>query len=778
MSERGVGAPVLRNEDDRFLRGKGQFVSDIAPRGFWHAAFRRSDEAHARIKSTTLPEGAQGRIFTAADLTGLTPIRAVSTIPGFKAADFPVLAIDRVRFVGEPIAVAVAPTRAEAEDLAQAVTIEFERLEVVLDPEQARRPGAPVLHEQWGDNVALETLMQGGDIEIAKKEATHVVNREYRTARQVQMPMEARACLAHYDGRLDELVIYLASQCPHLMRVGIAKALGLEQRRVRVVAPDVGGGFGTKAGLEAEAIAVAWLSMHLDRPIRWDEDRLEHMVVDANCRDHYYKISAYVDDRGKILGLDCEVTVDAGAYAIWPWTSALEAAMAGGILAGPYDIKHYRAKTTTVATNKPTIIPYRGVARAPVCFADELTVDAVARVVGREPHEVRIENMVGPEQMPYLNVANKLFDSGDYPESVRHAAELIDVAAVRARQQRGEPDGRLIGLGFGSYTEQSAHGTQVFAQWGVEIVPGHEMATARLTPDGDLVLEVAIQSHGQGMETTLAQVANEVLGIDPTRVAVRHGDSSYTPYGTGTYASRSMVMAGGAVARACQGLGERIAKIGAHLLQAEIDQVKVADAEVVGPGGSVSFTDIGRAWYSHPEELPEDVDPGGLTVTTGYKPDVDTGVFSYSTHAAVVAVDAEIGTVELLDYVVVEDCGTMVNPLIVDGQIIGGTAQGIGTALYEEAVYNAQGQPIAVTLADYIIPGATEVPDIKIDHMVTPSPYTAHGQKGMGEGSAVAPPAAIVNAVNDALRGYGVELTETPITPRRVVAAIAAATGA
>ncbi len=374
--------------------------------------------------------------------------------------------------------------------------------------------------------------------------------------------------------------------------------------------------------------------------------------------------------------------------------------------------------------------------------------------------------------MPYTSVTNKHFDGGDYPESLRRAARLIDVPAIRERQRRGEPDGRLVGVGFATFTEQTAHGTTVFATWGMSVVPGYEQATVRLAPDGGLEIRVGVQSHGQGLETTLAQIANEVLGIDPSRVSVIHGDTSLAPYSTGTYASRSIVMAGGAVARGCRVLADRMRKIAAHLFRCRIDEVSVREGKLWGPRASVDFAEAGRVWYLNPEELPPDVDVGGVEATVGYRPEQDSGAFSYSTHAAIVAIDPELGAVEILDYAIVEDCGTMVNPMIVEGQIYGGAAQGIGTALYEEIPFDVSGQPLAVTFADYLLPTAVEVPRIRLEHTETPSPLTEFGLKGIGESGAIAPPAAITNAINDALRPLGAEVWETPATPRRILAAI------
>ena len=774
VSEFGIGARLERKEDDRYMRGRGQFVADIRMAGLKDVAFVRSPVAHGRILAIDVPEARRHAVFTAADMAGAKPIRAVSALPGFKASEQPPLATGKVRQVGELLAMCLADTRAEAEDIAAEVFADFEELPAVTDMLEARRPGTPLVHESWGDNVYLETSVDA-DVDAVAETAAIRVSREFRTARQCMAPIEGRGVLAYWDGRLDQLVVYSATQMPHIVRTGLAECLGLEHGQVRVIPPDVGGGFGYKGILLPEEVCLGWLAMRCGHPVRWIEDRREHLTAAANCREHHYRVTAYADARGRLLAVDAEATVDSGAYSAYPFSACLEAAQVASILPGPYDFPVYRCKTYSVASNKAPILPYRGVARTGVCFAMELIIDAVAREAGLEPHEVRLANLVPPEAMPFDNVTNKHFDSGDYPECLRRAVEAIGLAGVRERQRRGEDDGRLVGVGLSIFCEQAAHGTSVYHGWGIPMVPGHEQATARITPDGGLELRVGIQSHGQGLETTLAQVAHEVLGIDPAKVRVVHGDTEYTPYSTGTWGSRCMVMAGGAVTRACQELSRRIARIGAWLLQADVDEVRVEGGAVVAPGGSVSLADIARVWYHAPQELPDDVDPGGLETTAGYKPERDTGTFSYAAHATVVAVDSEIGAVEILDYVVVEDGGVLVNPMIVDGQVYGGTAQGIGTALFEEMPFDGEGQPLASTLADYLLPGPTEVPDIRLFHMETPSPYTEFGVKGIGEGGAIGPPAAIANAVNDALRPLGAEICCLPITPRRLLAAIAAA---
>ena len=774
MANQGVGASIARKEDDRLMRGRGRYVGDFGLAGQLEAAFVRSPVAHARITGIDIPDDIRSRVFTHADMAGVKPIRAVSALPGFKPSSQPALAFEKIRQVGETIAICVAPSRAEAEDMADRVAVDFEILPAVSDMLAARDADAPLVHEAWGDNVFLETGVED-DIESVAARAAVKITREFRTARQCMAPIEGKGVLAEWDGRLRQLTVISAAQLPHIVRNGIAECLDLDLASVRVIAPDVGGGFGYKGILAPEEVCIAWLARHLERPVRWLEDRREHLTANANCREHHYIVTGYADAEGRLLALDAEATVDAGAYSAYPFSACLEAAQIASILPGPYLMDAFRCKTWSVASNKPPILPFRGVARPGVCFALELVIDAIAREVGREPHEVRLDNVVRPEQMPFDNITAKHYDSGDYPECIRRAAAAIDVAGVRSRQRSGEADGRRIGLGFSIFCEQAGHGTSVYSGWGIPMIPGFEQAAARLTPDGALELRVGVHSHGQGLETTLAQVANEVLGIDTDQVRVVLGDTAYTPYSTGTWGSRCMIMAGGATAEACKLLAPRIRQIGAGLLQVDPSSVRLEDGLVVSDSGSVTLQEVGRTWYLRPQDLTDDADPQGLEVTGGYKPDRDSGTFSYACHAAVVAVDTATGAVEILDYAVVEDGGVLVNPMIVDGQVHGGAGQGIGTALYEEMPYADDGQPLAPTLADYLLPGPTEIPSIRVDHMETPSPYTTFGQKGIGEGGAIGPPAAIANAINDALAPLGVEISECPVTPRRLLAAIAAA---
>ena len=610
--------------------------------------------------------------------------------------------------------------------------------------------------------------MEAGDIEAAARAAEIVVTREYRMNRQSGSPMEGRAVLATRDHRLDEVVVYASTQTPHTVRVAIGRNPRLEERRMRVVAPDVGGGFGPKARLYPEEIILAALALELDHPVRWIEDRNEHLLT-ARIPATTITSTAYADGRGKILGIDTEIIVDAGAYGCGRKGLTRKPTWRRAPCPAPT-----RSRTTARALSR---CDQQGAAR-PVSrrrAARRVLRDRAHDRRGgarRRPHpeEVRIENMIPPEQMPFTSVAGMRYDTGDYPQSVRLCAELLGLPQIRERQRRGESDGRLIGVGFASFTEQTAHGAAEFAcarrdHPGVREL--HRAGVDRRQPRADGRHPVARPGAGDGAVAGRLQE----LGINPAQISVRHGDTESTAFGFGTFASRSMVMSGGAVARASRMLRDKIERIGAHLLQCEWPRCAAPRGRRRAAGRLVSIAEIAKVAHLRMDELPPGVDPL-LDATATYEPGISTGVFSYATHGAVVAVDPETGAIELLDFAVAEDCGTMVNPMLVEGQIRGGVAQGIGTALCEEIPYDEAGQPLAATFLDYHLPGAFELPAIKIGHLHKPDGATEYGMKGMGEGGAVAPPAAIANAVRDALAAIGAEVNETPITAARVLAAI------
>jgi aerobic carbon-monoxide dehydrogenase large subunit len=774
MSRKGIGVSVPRKEDRRHLYGQSSFIADLRFPKMLDVAFLRSPVAHAHLEGFEIDHTDRARVFTLADLPRIKPILAEGTITGYQSSPYPVMADNKITFVGQILVACVGKDRAEAEDIAERVFPLLDELDAVTSPAIALDPQSPLVNTALDRNVFYESTF-GPDLDYLRTQAPVKVTRTYYMSRQAAVPMECRGVIALWDDRAEQLVVYSSTQSPHLIRNALCDFLGIEQNRLRVIAPDVGGGFGYKAILHPEELIIAALALELKRPVRWIEDRREHLTAGASSREHVYSVTAYSDERGKILGLDAELMVDAGAYSVWPHTACFDALQAAGILPGPYLLQQYRIKTCTAVTNKPPIQAYRAVARPSACFATELTIDAVARAVGREPFNVRMENLVPSSLMPYTSVTGKTYDSGDYTRSLQQAFDAIDLPALRREQAERLRDGRpLLGIGFATYTEHTGVSTNALAPMGTRLMPGVEQASVRVTPDGGLEIRTGVQSHGQGMETSYAQVACEVLGVDTDTIQVLHGDTALTPYSTGTYASRCMIMVGGAVAAACDELLERMKVIAAHLLQIPMTSLSFKDGTFHAGDKTLTIKELANTFYFSPARIPEDSHPGGLDVTSGYRPETDTGAFAFSSHVAIVELDRDFFTVKLRDYVAVDDCGVQVNPMIVEGQILGGIVQGIGTAMFEEVPYDESGQPQASTLADYLVPGASDLCEIRLFKTETPSPHTRFGIKGVGEGGAIAPPAAIVNAVNDALAPFGVEISEVPVTPNRIRRALEA----
>ncbi len=765
-AEGWIGKRLLRKEDARHLYGRGMFIADVRMPGVRDIAFVRSQMAHARIRQVTKPPGSDGRVFTLADIGPINVLEAGPELSAHRHSPYPPLADGRVRYVGQTIAACMMPTRAQAEDLAETVEVELEELPAVVDVVAAMGADSPRVFDEWPSNAYMSLSLVEGDTQVLSAAPVRV-RRRLRLNRQATVSLEGRGVLAYWDHRLDELVVYLSTQGGQVKRLALSRMLGIPENKVRVIAPDIGGGFGGKNRIMPEDVAVAAIAMKVGHPVRWIEDRREHLLASVHARDHTYDLVICAERDGTLLGVEGDIYIDAGAYALWPTGAFQEASMASRNLTGPYRIRHLNLTAHTVATNKAPMGPYRGVARPGATFAIERLVDEMARELGREPFELRRQNIVSAAELPYNTAAGMKLDTGDYIEALDIAHDNIDLPAIRARQAAGEPDGRKIGVGFAFYTEQSGHGTVEFVKRKFRVVPGYELANARMLPDSSVLIFVGVQNHGQGHETSLAQIAAHELGIDPKQISVRYGDTAIGPYGFGTFASRSIVFAGGAVGKASRALAEKIRRIGAHLLQADIAATRVEGGMVHGPSGKISIAEVAFAANARPDHLPTGMDPLLDAIAT-YEPSESGGVFAYGTHAVVVAVDPDSGVTEILDYVVSEDCGTMINPMIVDGQVQGGIAQGIGTALYEEIPYDEMGQPLATTFADYHVPCATEIPDVRIFHLMTPALATAYGVKGLGEGGAIAPPAAVANAVADAFRDVHASFNETPLTPRRV----------
>jgi carbon-monoxide dehydrogenase large subunit len=773
------GASVQRMEDPRFLMGSARYVGDLHTADALHATFVRSPYAHARVGaidvSAAMAVPGVRAVFTGWELeSAVEPMRATSDYPGFMETEYRVLAVDKVRYVGEPVVMVIADTRYVAEDAAELVDVTYEELPAVVDVERAMDPTSARLFEEHPSNLFITRELTAGDPDTAFREAALVIHHRFSPQRHTGIPMEPRACLAEYHTARQELTMWASHQTPHLLRTGLSRCLRIPERSVRVIAPDVGGGFGIKGNLYPDEVAVAYAAMALGASVLWQEDRREHFVASAHARDHVHYVDAAVTGEGVITGLRATIIVDVGAYSIWPWTSTIEPRMASAILPGLYRIQNYSYTAHAVATNKTPLGPYRGVARTSAFFSLERTVDEIAHRLNLDPTEVRRRNYIQPHEFPYTSATGMVYDSGSYDQALETALNRLDYAAFRREQANARAQGRYLGVGVCAFTEQTGIGASEYGKRGSTVNMGYEPVSIRFDPSGTALLFAGTHSHGQGHATTLAQLAADELGIEPSDITVVQGDTDLSPYGFGTFASRSAVMSGGATIMASREVGNKIRRVAAHWLEASPDDIILGDgqASVRGaPERSTSIRDIAYAAVIQSHRLPPGEEPG-LESTQRYTAGVGTGGFSNACHVVTVEVDPETGHVEILRYVVAEDCGAMINPMIVEGQVHGGVAQGIGSTMYEHLAYDEQGQLLTGSFLDYLLPGATEVPTMEIDHLESPSPVTLGGIKGMGEGGAVAPAGAIANAVVDALAPLGVTVTDLPLDLSRVRALI------
>ncbi|OZI45564.1 xanthine dehydrogenase family protein molybdopterin-binding subunit [Bordetella genomosp. 4] len=760
-----IGQRVARREDARHLAGAAAFIADLNAPGCLEIAFVRSPVAHGILKGVDIaPDVPIDMVRHAEHFAHLPPIRANLLRDGYNGAPYPLLATGKVRFVGEPIALVMAPTRAQAEQWAEQIGPRIEALPAVVDArDEWEHPTIP-LHEDLSSNLIMRTQRSVGEFDRVVLEAgtsgLQHVTRDFKMARVLASPLEGRGVMALRDKATGAIHLHLSTQRPHLIRSFVAEQIpALRESDLRVIVPDVGGGFGTKSNLYPEEVLLTALAMELDHPVRWIEDRYEHFVASNHARQHDQRITAYFDGDGRIHAVDATFIVDGGAYCAKTSTGAIEANMAANIMLGPYDIQHYRYEAISLYTNKSPMGPYRGVGRPGGCFAMERIMDEVAHELGMDPVETRRRNLIPSSAMPYVTATGLHYDSGDYLEAVNAAEQR-----VLERWNRDAPPGRRAGIGYAMLVEQAGHGSVEWFRRGSPTVYGHEAARATLNGDGTLEIDVGTLAHGQGHATSYAQIASELTTLPLDAIRIRQGDTAATPYGMGTVASRSLVMGGGAVAQACRMIVDKARRIAAANLSDTADALRLENGVLHGAQGQLTLAEIALITSVQIHKLPKDIEPG-MSVQAFYRPSVETGTFSYAVHAARVEVDEDTGFVDITDYLVVEDCGTVVNPLIVDGQIMGGVAQGIGQALYEAMRYNADGQPETVTFGDYALPSAMEVPRIDIIHLHTPSPFSAFGVKGMGEGGSVPPPAAIANAVRDALLAEDIAVNCTPITP-------------
>ncbi len=770
-----TGRPLRRFEDPVLVQGLGSFVADISDRNrsTLHAAFVRSPVPAGAIVDIEAPAGAT--VLTDADL-GARPLCARLDRPDFIALETPVLAREAVRHAGEPVAIVVAPTRAEAEDLVEQVFVDIEPTDPVVDAAAALKPGAHRVHAEldmpMGNNVVLDARFATAGVDQALADAHEIVTLTVRAHRQSALPIETRPAVAAHDAASGRTTLWASVQMPHMLRTALADVLSVPESDLRVVAPEVGGAFGQKMCVAREHVALVAAARRLGATISWIEDRAENLLASWHSRDHSYEIRAGFAADGALLVVDSDLICNVGAYSSYPVTFGVEPLMAMLEFSGPYRLPEYRVRSRAVTTNLCPMAPYRGVSRPVITLAMERLMDTAGRRLGIDPLDMRRANLI--DRFPHTMPTGLQVDPGSYTESLEATVKQIDLPAFRAEQARARAKGRYIGVGFSVFGERTGYGTPAFAARAMEITPGYETAQLEMGPSGDLTARIGASPHGQGLATSLSQLAADELGIEPGRVRVVHGDTDATPYGWGTFASRSVVLAGGAVKLAAERLGRQIAEIAAHELEAHPDDIVLerGRAKVVGTNVGVAVAELARTAHHSAHRLPEGVGPG-LTATATYDP---AGTFSNACHAAVVEVDPDTGHVRLKRFVVVEDAGLIVNPLIADGQIHGGVVQGIANALYEELVHDEDGNLLTASLMDYLPPTATEVPDIEILHLKTLSDASITGAKGLGEGGVIGAPAAVINAVSDALSPLGIEVNEMPATPSRVRALIRGAT--
>ncbi len=775
MGAKYFGASVKRREDPRFLRGEARYVDDVKLSGMLHVAFLRSPHAHARLAAirTTAAAAMPGvvGVFAHADLARwMKPLPLFGAVPpGLAAAvrfdvrQAPQFALckDRARHVGEIAAMVVADTRARAEDAAERIEVDWEPLPAVVDMRAATAASAPLLHPEWGTNVAIAFSHGIGDPDAAFAAADVRVSETFHIQRYVGMPIEARGVVAAWDRRDGTLTTWNSTQVSHFVQQGLTVALELPPHKIRVIAPDLGGGFGTKASGYAEDALIPIAAVALGRPVKWIEDRREHMMGATHARHQVHAISLAARRDGTILGLRDHIWLDLGAYNTWgvvlPYNTVAH-------LIGPHRIRHMHVDVEAVVTPKTPNAPYRGAGRPETVFAMDRAVDRLARELGMDPAEIRRRNYIRADElpydfgMPYRDGNPLIYDSGDFPAALEAALETAGYAEFRRDQARLRADGIHRGIGISGYVEGTAIGP-------------FEGVTVKIDLAGRAVVATGAVNSGQGHETSFAQVAADHLGIPLDWVTVIGGDTAAVPFGVGTFASRSAVTAGSSIVDACRQVKDKLTRAAATLLEASAADVEIEDGQAFVRGAPGSAVPLARVVQA---SIPTFARPGVATPdfeASAYH-HVPTVTYASAVHVAKVEVDVGTGHVKLLGYLVAHDCGKIINPVIVEGQVHGGVAQGVGGALYEEMVYDDAGQLLTGSLMDYLVPTATDLPPIDTVHLEYPSPRNPLGIKGLGEGGAISPPAAIANAIEDALQPFGVKITETPVSPARLLALI------
>jgi carbon-monoxide dehydrogenase large subunit len=759
-----VGQPMKRFEDPKLITGQGTFVDDITLPDMLHAAVLRSPYAHARIRSVDASEARRlpgvVAVLIGADMAGVPhdiPTRAMTgerAVDELRPPEHPLLAQDKVCYVGQAVAIAVAQDPSVARDAVERIAVGYEPLLPVLDPHEAVRDDVPIIHEALGTNIAMRVRQSAGDPEGASGRADHVIRQRYLVPRLAPAPLETRGVVAHYQPRENLLTVWNSTQAAQRVKRYLSSLLNLPEQTLRVIAPDVGGSFGVKDCIFPEDVLVPYLSLRLERPVKWVEERRENMLA-YHGRGMSLDVEAAVRRDGVILGLRVYIVADIGAYFLLTTSSAPFNACRR--ITGPYHIPAVTLELVGVVTNKTPTGAYRGTGSPEAAFCMERTMDLIAKDLGLDPAEVRRRNFIPPDAFPYRSAAGLTYDSGDYAQGLDRALELLDYANWREEARRRKPDGPMLGLGLATFTKSSG------------AAGDHRIESARVTiePSGHITVYTGISPHGQGNATSFAQIVADELGVHPSQVRVQHGDTAIVPFGEGTSASRGLIVGGSAIYAVLREARQTLGRLAAQLLSCAAEDVRFREGRVFNrqqPEAEITFPQLAAAAYAG-ELLPAGVD-SGLDFSGRYTlPDAPV---SFGAHAVVVEVDRETGEVKILRYVGVHDCGHVINPKLVEGQILGGIAQGIGQAMTEGMVYSAEGQPLTGSLLDYAIPKAPDIPDLILDTVETPSPTNPLGAKGIGSVSTVPPPAAMTNAVLDALSRFGVRHLDTPLTAEKV----------
>jgi aerobic carbon-monoxide dehydrogenase large subunit len=773
MATQLVGSRIKRREDPRLIMGRATYVDDIQIPRMTYAAILRSPYAHARILSTNVDKAKAlpgvVTVLTGADLQGKN-VPCGWTLPDMKVAPHPALAVGKVRYTGDAVAVVVAEERDIARDALDLIEVDYEPLPVVVDAEKAIQPGAPQLHEEVPRNTTFVWKVAGGDAEKAFREAEVVVKERIVNQRLIPNAIEPRGMVAQYNPGSGDLTLWTATQIPHLVRLLLSMVMGLPEQKIRVIAPEIGGGFGSKLYLYPEEVIVATLAKTTGRPVKWIEERRENYVATTHGRDHVQYVEVAAKRDGTITGLRVKCIANMGAY-LSTFAPGIPTILFGLMLSGNYRIPNIFCEVTGVHTNTTLVDAYRGAGRPEATYLVERAVDLTARELGLDPAEVRRRNFVPANAFPHTTATGVTYDSGNYQPTLERALEIVGYQQLRQEQERLRKEGKYLGIGVTTYVEICGMApSQVLGAVGAG-AGGWESATVRVHPTGKVTVYSGASSHGQGHETAFAQIVGDGLGVPFEDVEVVHGDTAQVQFGIGTFGSRSAAVGGMAAVMSVNKIEEKAKKIAAFLLEAaEADLVFEGGQFFVKgtPGRGITIQQVALAAYV-PHKYPTGLEPG-LEATSFYDPSNFT--WPFGSHVAVVEVDPETGIIKLRRYIAVDDCGRVINPLLVDGQIHGGLAQGIAQALFEEAVYDENGQLISGSLMDYAVPKADDLLNFELDRTETPSPVNALGVKGVGEAGTIASSAAIVNAVVDALAPFGVKHLDMPLKPERVWQAI------